>query len=52
MAWATGQRVVAVDGSALTAGQAVVRLLALPLALVRFRAEHDRLAGTEVILDR
>jgi uncharacterized RDD family membrane protein YckC len=47
----TGQRVVSVDGSPVTAGQALVRLLALPLAAFRFRAVHDEIAGTEVIAD-
>ena len=43
------QRVVAVDGSSVTPGQAVIRLLALPAALIRLRAVHDELAGTEVV---
>jgi hypothetical protein len=43
------QRVVAVDGSALTLGQALLRLVALPAALVRLRAVHDEVAGTEVV---
>jgi hypothetical protein len=47
----TGQRVVSVDGSRVTAGQALVRLLALPLAAFRLRAVHDEIAGTEVISD-
>jgi hypothetical protein len=47
----TGQRVVSVDGSRVTAGQAVVRLLALPLAAFRMRALHDEIAGTEVVAD-
>jgi hypothetical protein len=47
----TGQRVVSVDGSRVTAGQALVRLLALPLAAFRMRALHDEIAGTEVIAD-
>jgi hypothetical protein len=42
------QRVVAVDGSGLTLGQATLRLALLPVALLRFRALHDELAGTEV----
>ena len=45
----TKQRVVAIDGSRPSAGQAVVRLLALPIAWVRNRPDHDELAGTEVI---
>jgi hypothetical protein len=44
-----GQRVVAVDGSAATPGQAALRLAALPLALLRLRAVHDEVAGTEVV---
>lgn len=47
----TRQRVVAVDGSRVTAGQALIRLLALPLAAFRMRALHDEIAGTEVIAD-
>jgi hypothetical protein len=46
-----GQRVVSVDGSRVSAGQAVVRLLALPMAALRMRALHDEIAGTEVISD-
>jgi RDD family protein len=46
-----GLRVVSVDGSPLTPGQAVLRLLAAPAALVARRAVHDELAGTEVIHD-
>lgn len=42
------QRVVAVDGSPLTPGQAIVRLLALPLAAFR-RDLHDEIAGTDVV---
>jgi hypothetical protein len=45
------QRVVAVDGTRPSVGQAVVRLLALPLAWVRNRPDHDEIAGTEVIAD-
>lgn len=45
------QRVVSVDGSRLSLGQAIVRLLALPLSALRMRAVHDELAGTEVISD-
>jgi hypothetical protein len=43
------QRVVAVDGSRLTIGQALVRLALLPVAAVRKRNVHDEIAGTEVI---
>jgi hypothetical protein len=43
------QRVAAVDGSRLTIGQALVRLVLLPLAAVRMHQIHDEIAGTEVI---
>ena len=43
------QRVVAVDGSRPSAGQAVLRLLALPVSLLRTGVDHDVIAGTEVI---
>ncbi|HVC78024.1 MAG TPA: RDD family protein [Candidatus Micrarchaeaceae archaeon] len=43
------QRVVSVDGSNLTVGQALVRLALLPLGAVRMRDLHDEIAGTEVI---
>jgi RDD family len=43
------QRVVSMDGSKLTVGQALVRLALLPLAAVRMRNVHDEIAGTEVI---
>jgi uncharacterized RDD family membrane protein YckC len=46
-----GQRVVSVDGSRVSIGQSLVRLLALPLAALRLRAVHDEIAGTEVISD-
>jgi hypothetical protein len=45
------QRVVAVDGSKPSAGQAVVRLAALPLSVLRLRAMHDEVAGTDVVSD-
>jgi hypothetical protein len=45
-----GQRVIAVDGSRPTVGQAVVRLLIMPLGWFR-SAIHDELSGTEVIVD-
>lgn len=45
------QRVVSIDGSGLTSGQALVRLALLPTALVRWRAVHDEIAGTEVVAD-
>jgi RDD family len=47
----TKQRVVSVDGSRVSAGQAVIRLLALPLAALRLRAVHDEIASTEVVAD-
>jgi len=43
------QRVVAVDGSRLTLGQAALRLALLPSAALRLRALHDELAGTDVV---
>ena len=42
------QRVVAVDGSNLSAGQALLRLVTLPLAAIR-RNIHDDIAGTDVV---
>jgi RDD family len=47
----TKQRVVSIDGSRVSAGQAVIRLLALPLAALRMRAVHDESAGTEIVAD-
>jgi len=46
-----GQRVVSVDGSRVSIGQALVRLVALPVAALRLRAVHDEIAGTEVVSD-
>jgi uncharacterized RDD family membrane protein YckC len=43
------QRVVAVDGSKVSIGQALVRLALLPLAAVRRCDIHDEIAGTEVV---
>ena len=43
------QRVVAVDGSKVSFGQAIVRLALLPLAAVRMRNVHDEIAGTDVV---
>src|SRR5260370_33833399 len=40
----TGQRVVAVDGSRVSPGQALIRLLTLPRAAVRQRAVHNQSA--------
>ncbi|HEV2027597.1 MAG TPA: RDD family protein [Candidatus Dormibacteraeota bacterium] len=45
-----GQRVISVDGSRPTVGQAVVRLLTVPLGWFRGPI-HDELAGTDVIAD-
>jgi hypothetical protein len=44
-----GQRVVSVDGSRPTVGQALVRLVTLPLSALRLRAIHDEVAGTDVV---
>lgn len=44
-----GQRLVSVDGSRVTPGQALVRLAALPAAARAGRAIHDEAAGTEVV---
>jgi hypothetical protein len=43
------QRVVALDGSGPSLGQALVRLVALPVAAAQMRATHDQAAGTDVI---
>lgn len=43
------QRVVAVDGSRVSVGQALVRMALLPLAAVRMRNVHDEIAGTDVV---
>jgi len=45
------QRVVSIDGSGLDAGQSIVRLALLPVALVRGRGVHDEIAGTDVVAD-
>lgn len=45
------ERVVSVDGSRVSAGQSLIRLLALPISVVRMRAVHDEIAGTEVVSD-
>jgi uncharacterized RDD family membrane protein YckC len=42
------QRVVAGDGSNVGAAQALLRLAALPLSLMR-RDVHDEIAGTDVV---
>ena len=44
-----GLRVVSVDGGPVSPPQALVRLLALPASLLRFRDVHDEVALTEVI---
>lgn len=46
------QRVVSIDGSRPTAGQALVRLGALPVSALRKRNVHDEVAGTAVVADR
>lgn len=46
-----GQRVVSVDGSRVSVGQSLVRILVLPMALLRLRAVHDEISGTEVVED-
>jgi hypothetical protein len=45
------QRVVAFDGSSPSAGQALVRLLTLPVSALRRRNVHDEIAGTDVVAD-
>jgi hypothetical protein len=45
------QRVVSVDGSEVSTGQALVRLGSLPLAALWRRGVHDEVAGTDVIAD-
>lgn len=45
------QRVVAVDGSGLSPGQAIVRLALLPVAVVLWRNVPDEIAGTDVVAD-
>ncbi|HEX6487536.1 MAG TPA: RDD family protein [Candidatus Dormibacteraeota bacterium] len=49
---ALGLRVVAADGSAVTLGQALLRAVLAPAALVTRRAVHDEVAGTEVVVDQ
>ena len=43
------QRVVAVDGSRLSVGQAIVRLVTLPLTVVLRRNVQDEITGTDVV---
>ncbi|MEO8744691.1 MAG: RDD family protein [Candidatus Dormiibacterota bacterium] len=45
------QRLVSIDGSRPSFGQAVVRLLALPVAWVHNRPDQDEIACTEVVVD-
>lgn len=45
------QRVVALDGSGVSPGQAIVRLALLPVSVVLWRNVPDEIAGTEVIAD-
>lgn len=45
------QRVVSVDGSRPSFGQAALRFVTLPLAALRLRAVHDDVASTDVITD-
>ncbi|MDQ6722499.1 MAG: RDD family protein, partial [Candidatus Dormibacteraeota bacterium] len=45
------QRVVAVDGSGLSTGQALLRLASLPIAAALRRNVHDVAAGTDVVDD-
>ena len=45
----TGQRVVAVDGSRLTATQSMLRFALLPVSWVVGRAVQDEVAGTAVV---
>jgi hypothetical protein len=47
--WLLGLRVLAVDGARPTVAQAVVRLLAAPMAWARRMAIHDQIAQTEVV---
>ena len=45
------QRVVSVAGSRLVPGQAVLRLVLLPLSWIEWRPLHDNVAGTTVIAE-
>ncbi len=47
-----GTRLLAVDGSRVTPGQAAVRLLLMPVAVLRMRAIHDEVAGTDEVATR
>ena len=44
-----GQRLISIDSSTVSPAQALLRLLSLPLGLLRGRALHDEVACTEVI---
>jgi hypothetical protein len=46
------QRVVAFDGSRLTAAQSLLRFVVLPLSWVTRAPVHDRIACTEVVADQ
>lgn len=46
-----GQRVISVDGSDVSLGQAMVRLAAIPFAALRMHNAHDEIAGTAVVTD-
>lgn len=46
-----GQRVVSIDGRKLTPGQAVLRLVTVPLSWIARRPVHDEIAATDVILE-
>ena len=48
----TRQRVVAVDGSRMSAGQSMLRLALLPASWMTGRPIHDEIAGTAVISER
>src|SRR5260370_30041772 len=43
----TRQRVVSVDGSRVSPGQALISLLTPPMAALRLRAVHDEIARTQ-----
>jgi hypothetical protein len=43
------QRVVAVDGSAVTPVQSALRLISIPFAAFQLRALHDEVAATDVV---
>lgn len=43
------QRVISVDGSRLSAGQAILRLATVPIAVACLRNIHDEIAGSDVV---